>query len=344
MQLSSRLSSRSIKPARRIVTAALVTLALAVSACSSPAPSVDPSASTPAPGDSGGKKGTIAFSFQYAEVPAYGPIKAFATAKANELGYELVTDNIQGGNVDEQIASLDNFIAQGVDALVVHQQDPAIYASIIERAHAAGIKYIGYFQPSEGEDGLVAFDQRGAAEQCSVDAANWINENLGGKAKVLIHSLSVDQVGREITEVLGASILEQTDAEIVATQDAIEQATGLQTTQDTLTAHPDLNVVLSWNDGGALGAAQAFELAGVDPAGVYICSKETGQVGLQALADGNKYLKGMSVLSLKILGEGVAQVPVNVLTGQGESDLVVDQVFVRAGETERINELLAEFE
>lgn len=340
MQFSTHLRNGPTKPARRVAAAALLTLALAASACSSPGPS----SGTTGPAESpDGPKGIIAFSFQYSEIPAYGPIKAFATAKAEEQGFQLVTDNIQGGNVDEQIASLDSFIAQGVDALVVHQQDPAIYASIIERAHAAGIKYIGYFQSAEGEDGLVAFDQRGAAEQCSADAADWINANLGGKGKVLIHSLSVDQVGREITEVLGATILEKTDSEIVATQDAIEQATGLQTTQDTLTAHPDLNVVLSWNDGGALGAAQAFEQAGIDPAGVYICSKETGQVGLQALADGNQYLKGMSVLSLRILGEGVAQVPINVLTGQGETELVVEQVFVRSGDTQKIDDLLAEF-
>lgn len=325
--------------ARRAATAALAAVSIAVLAACSSTPSSTPS-DDPEPGDEGG---TIAFSFLYSEIPVAGALKGFAHDKAAELGYELLTDNIQGGKVDEQIASVDNFIAQGVDALVVQHLDSSPYGGLIERARAAGIPYITYFTPHPEQDGSVTFRQEDSAAALSEDAAAWINANLDGTGKVLLLALTNDEGSRATTAALRSAIETETGAEIVAVQEGLDQATAMQVTEDTLQAHPDVNVVLGWNDGSALGAAEAFSQAGIDPAGVYIGSMESGEQGLQALVDGNEYLKALSVLSIRMLGEAIAQVAHNVITGEGETEVDVPLVLIHPGQDTEINEFLAEY-
>jgi len=200
------LPSRS---SRLVATFSVVAAVAAVAACS------PDSAGGVAAGDEGC---TIAFSFLYSEIPVAEALKGFARDKAAEYGCELLTDNITGGKVDEQIASVDAFIAQGVDALVVQHLDPSPYAGLIERAKAAGIPYISYFVPHPDQDGSVLFEQTDSAELLSADAAAWINENLDGEGKVLLMALTNDEGARAVTEALQATILAETP--VASCQDA----------------------------------------------------------------------------------------------------------------------------
>ena len=115
-------------------------------------------------GASGGKDCTIALSFLYSEIPVAESLKTYARNKAKTYGCDLRTDNITGGKVNDQIASVDNFISQGVDALVVQHLDPAPYNGLLERAHEANIPYVSYFVPIPGQDGSVQFEQAESAE------------------------------------------------------------------------------------------------------------------------------------------------------------------------------------
>jgi ABC-type sugar transport system substrate-binding protein len=114
-------------------------------------------------------------------------------------------------------------------------------------------------------------------------------------------------------------------------------------TQTALRAHPNINVVLAWNDGGALGAAQAFKQRGKDPKNIYVASNEASQQGLQAVKDGNPFIKTLNVLSIKALGLAVADVPIDLAEGKKTRGVDVPHVLVHPGDTAKIDSYLSEY-
>jgi ribose transport system substrate-binding protein len=285
----------------------------------------------------------VAFSFLYSEIPAAPALKRFARDRAKDRGYTLLTDNIQGGKVDEQIPSVDSFVSQKVKAMTVQVQDPSAYGGMIRRAHAGDIKFVTYVAAAPGQDASILFPLVPAAEQLSADAAKWINENVGGKGEVLVLGLTSDPTSRAASKALGATIERETNAKVVASQQALDQATGVRVTQTALRAHPNINVVLAWNDGGALGAAQAFKQRGKDPKKIYVASNEASEQGLQAVKDGNPFIKTLNVLSIKALGLAVADVPIDLAEGKKTRGVDVPHVLVHPGDTAKIDSYLSEY-
>lgn len=289
----------------------------------------------------GGKK--VAFSFLYSEIPAAPALKHFAKQEAAARGYTLLTDNIVNGNTAEQISSVNSFISQHVKAMTVQVLDPAAYGGMIHRAHAAGIKFVTYVNKAPGADGAIEFPQVPASEQLSADAAQWIKAHVGGNGEVLIMGLTTDPLSALATKALGATIERETHAKVVAEQDALDEATGVRVTRTVLQAHPGLNVVLAWNDGGALGAAEVFKQLGKDPSKIYVASNEASQQGLQAMLSGNAYLKALNVLSIEQLGKAVADVPIDLLQGKSTTGAVIPHNLVHPGETAKLKQYLAEY-
>ena len=89
-------------------------------------------------------------------------------------------------------------------------------------------------------------------------AADWINENLDGKADVCIIGYSLMEVLVERADAIEAAIKKECpDAEIVAEFDAIDSSTGMSSTESMLAAHPNVNVICSISDGPGVGAYEA---------------------------------------------------------------------------------------
>jgi ABC-type sugar transport system substrate-binding protein len=293
---------------------------------------------------SGGGGKTIGFSYLYSEVPAAAPLKAFAKERGSQLGYQVLTDNIREGKIEEQIASIESFITQGVDALVVHVTDPSSYSGILKRAEEAEIPLFAYATALPGSDGAILFPLEKEAEQLSADAADWVNQNLGGEGQILVLSFEGDPVDAKGSKTLGTGIAAKTNATVVAEQESIEQASGLRVTEDALQAHPDLNIVMAVNEGGALGAVQAFQRAGKDPAKCYIGCTEGGEQAAQALLNGDKYIKAINPLSIKELGYGVVELPVKYFKTAKKQNLIANSPVIHAGETAKLKAILKEYE
>jgi ABC-type sugar transport system substrate-binding protein len=296
-------------------------------------------------GGSGAAKtgGKIGFTFLYSEVSFAATMKNFAKERGKELGFEVLTDNVRGGNVDDQRTSLDSFITRKVDAIVCHVLNPPVYGSIIKRAEAAGIPFFTYAQAVPNTYGGVLFPFDEAANNLSRDATDWVTANLGGKAKILVLGYTVDPAGARATDLFSKTITDETDSKVVAAQDALDQATGLRVTEDALKANPDINVVLAWNDGGALGAAQAMKKAKKDPDKIYIASSEGTEQGINGMLNGNEYLKTINLLSIKALGYGIVDLPVNYLKTKKKGDLEVGRTIVHSDEKDVLEKAAAEY-
>jgi len=168
-------------------------------------------------------------------------------------------------DANQQISDIENFIEQQPDAIVVEPLGRAASTTVIKRAVDAGIPVILCANGIEGEDftSRVDVDFYEVAYKSGVGLA----ELMGGEGKVVVFN---GIAGVDSTETWQAAALDALSnypgVEIIATEYAQWNiATAKQKMEAIMAANPEIDGV--WAGGGemALGAALAFEDAGVDP-------------------------------------------------------------------------------
>ncbi len=168
-------------------------------------------------------------------------------------------------DANQQISDIENFIEQQPDAIVVEPLGRAASTTVIKRALDAGIPVVLCANGIEGTDftARVDVDFYEVAYKSGVGLA----ELMGGAGKVVVFN---GIAGVDSTETWQAAALDALsnypDIEIIATEYAQWNiATAKQKMEAIMAANPEINGV--WAGGGemALGAALAFEDAGIEP-------------------------------------------------------------------------------
>ncbi len=288
-------------------------------------------------GGNGGSKGVIAFTHPISTAPVTQAVIRYAQARADELGYELVTDS-PNGDAAKQVADIDTWIAQGVDAIVAFPGDASTVASAQQRAQEAGIAWVSYGGPQDGEDGAVNFSHAESGQLVADDVVQWINgQETPSEVLVLDGATTLPSISDRWTIPVEA-IETQTDATIVAQQEALDQTTGLEVTESVLAANPGLRVVV-----GALGALQAFRNAGISEDEVYIAGQDGTAEALQAVIGGGAY-RATAVVYVSKVGAAVVDAAVAAIEESGESSIDVTPALATQGDPARAEEFLAELE
>ncbi len=318
--------------------ALVIMTSLIVGACSQGASSQDSEGSAA----STESKGTIAFTHPISTAPVTQAVIRYAEARAAELGYTLVTD-APNGDAAKQAADIDTWIVQGVDAIVVFPGDASTVASAQERAQAAGIKWISYGGPQDGEDGAVNFSHSDSGQLVGENAVSWINAQSEAQQVLILDAATTLPSIKDRWEIPISLITEQTDATIVAEQEALDQATGLEVTENVLAANPELRVVIGTNDDGALGALQAFKNAGISADEVYIAGQDGTTEALEAVLAGGSY-RASAVVHVSAVGAAVVDAAVAAVTGEGETSIDVKPALATQDDTAKTEEYLAELQ
>ncbi|MCB9443492.1 MAG: substrate-binding domain-containing protein [Ardenticatenaceae bacterium] len=168
-------------------------------------------------------------------------------------------------DANQQISDIENFIEQQPDAIVVEPLGRAASTTVIKRAIDAGIPVVLCANGIEGDDftARVDVDFYEVAYKSGVGLA----ELMGGEGKVVVFN---GIAGVDSTETWQAAALDALSnypgVEIIATEYAQWNiATAKQKMEAIMAANPEIDGV--WAGGGemALGAALAFEDAGVEP-------------------------------------------------------------------------------
>jgi ribose transport system substrate-binding protein len=326
---------RHLRPLLALVVS--IVLAVAVTACGSA------SGSDSSSGKADAKK-TIGISFPNASTaPVIQNLFRLAKAKAKEMGYTLIIDD-PGADENQQVNTIRTWIqSKKVAAIVCSTIDDEVVNSVAKEARDAGIKWVTFASTIPNQDATLGLPHKTAGEELGKGAAAWINEHLGGKAKVGMLTNSPAGWARERADGILAELKKGAPgAEIVASQDALTASDGLAKTATMLQAHPDLDVVLAADDTPALGAYQAFQNAGhkKDDPNILIG-------GVNGSADQLKLVKEGSMLRMeaafdqKILGEGFVVLPDRLLNGQS-GDLLTSVTMVDKDSPE-IDKLLSYF-
>jgi len=230
-----------------------------------------------------------------------GAMKDFAA----QYGYEVLLDTGTNSDIQPMVQAMQTWITAGVPSITVIPFQPSAFAPLAEQAIGDGLAWISYGQNMEPRHAQIAFPPCDAAVLVADAAVEWINANAPDAKVLITSSPKIPEVACK-WEGAQKAVEEQTEATVVAVQEATNQQQGLQVTEAMLQAHPDLRVVIATNDDAAVGASQAFKAAGIDPAEVFIIGYDGLKEALQQIGSGG-YIKASAALNLKRLAENVAR-------------------------------------
>lgn len=249
----------------------LVLLAgLLVSGCSGPDPGTSDGASAGTDSASSESKGTIGYSAQTLTNPFFQIIADTMTEEAVKHGYDVTVVSCEQ-DVARQAEQIDEFIVQGVAAIVLNPADSVSIGQAIKKANDAGIPVFTNDIKYTGDTGKVvchvATDNLQGGRLAGEAMVKLLGES-GGKVAVLdypdVESCQMRTQGfREVIDAHNA----ESDAgaiEIVSVLNAKgAREEGYAKTQDIMTANTDLVAIFAINDPSALGAYAALEEAGL---------------------------------------------------------------------------------
>jgi ribose transport system substrate-binding protein len=213
--------------------------------------------------------GTIGYSALTLTNPFFMTISDTMQEEAKKHGYEMVVVTGES-DVKVQADQIDDFIVQGVAAIVLNPCDSKAIGPAIKRANDAGI-------PVFTND--IAYDGGDAKVVCHVATDNYQGGRLAGEAMVKLLKETGGKVGvlhfpqvescqlrvKGFTEVVEShnAVEGSPKIEVVATLDGGgDRDIGYNAAKDILVANQDLAAIFAINDPSALGAREFFESAG----------------------------------------------------------------------------------
>ncbi len=187
---------------------------------------------------------------------------------AKPLGIELNALN-SGGDAATQANNITNLISAQVDGAIVGPVAPAGAVADLKRLKGADITTVcldSCAPDAQAPDlaiGWVTTSGGDLGKGVGKAAADYIKSKLGGKATIAmvvcdslgpVCSLRHDAITEELKAV--------PEAKVVASQDAFQTEKAEPKVVDMLTANPDVNVIITNNQGGTEGAVAAVRQLG----------------------------------------------------------------------------------
>ena len=301
-----------IMKGRRHSIILLVSLALVAAAC----------------GESEQTGGTAAAEgYRIAVIPKSVGFDFWATVKAGADSAAAERGNVEviwKGMNDEtdiagQIALVESFITQQVDAIVIAAADSRGLVPVLRRAVQTGIPVITIDSNTDPQvsASFIATDNLAAAAA----AADLIAEALGGEGKVaLIPYIPGASTSNDREQGFKDGLTQYPGLELVATQYSnSDYGRAMTVAEDILTAHPDLNAIFAANEPTVLGVAQALKSRGL--AGqITLVGFDASSREIEGVRDGS--IRGLIVQNPFMMGyEGVMQA-VKVVEGEAVEERI----------------------
>lgn len=184
---------------------------------------------------------------------------------ADKHNCELMLAN-SSNKPDKEIQLVNTYISRGVDAIVISPVSATASKAALQRAHEKDIKVITYNTTVEGDipSAYIESNQQGLGARSGAAAREYIEKNLGGKAKVAILAFKsqVPEQSNARSEGFKSEVLKLEGVEIIAEQDAWLAEMAVKKCGDIITANPDLDIIWAANEGGTVGAVMAVRNAG----------------------------------------------------------------------------------
>lgn len=266
--------------------------------------------------DEEGKKFGVTY---WIESDFFKTIGETITQEAEADGNSVVVVDAQQDST-KQIQIVEDFIAQGMDAVFLNPVDRDAIEPALQMLDEAGIPVIN-FDASVANmdlvDAYVATDNVQAGELCGEAMIKDFPD--GGKIAVLNYPANSAGLDREKGFL---DTIEGKGFEIVATFDAEGTVEKGQTiTSDILQAHPDIVAIFAINDQSGMGAYAACTTAG---ANVAIYGVDGAPESKQVIAQEGSIYKMTAAQSPITIGKNCYEVAMTILNGEEPEEFQID--------------------
>jgi len=238
-----------------------------------------------------GEKVYIGFSMDTLKEERWNRDKQLVEAKAAELGAQLETQ-VANGDDAVQTKQCDNFLTKGVDVLIVAPHNGEIAASIVEKAHAAGVPVISYDRLIKNSDVDLYVSHQ--VEKMGEMQGDYALKHAPKGNYVLIGGAPTDNNALLLRKGQMNILKPAADSKaitIVSDQFAKEwkPEEAQRITEDSLTkTNKEIAAIVASNDGTAGGAISALEAASVPPSKVIVTGQDAQLDAVQRIAEGRQ--------------------------------------------------------
>lgn len=235
----------------------------------------------------------VAVSMTAFDNPFLTIIRNGITAEAENLGEVDVTFEDAQLDVARQLNQVQNFIADGYDAIIVNAVDGNSTAAITQAAADAGVPLVYVNHPPADIDMLpkgVSFVGSNEIDSGTMQTKQ-VCAMLGGQGKVLVMMGPLENIAaltrtQDIKDVIATP--DCSGMEIVEEQTANwKRAEAQDLMTNWLTSGIEFDAVIANNDEMAIGAILAMKAAGMDMAEVVVAGIDATPDGLAAMEAGD---------------------------------------------------------
>ena len=221
----------------------------------------------------------IGYVTNYATHEWYQNVIKGMKAHGKELGIDV---EVQDANLDiaKQVSEVQDFIAKGVDVLIITPVNEEGVVPLLRQAKAANIPVVLEGNPVKGMTTMVAICDYDTGYSAGVEAGKYAKDKLGGVAKVMnvgLPLLSATVLRSQgfmdgiKTIVPGAVLVHDLDG-------GGNPDRALEVSSAALAKNGDINIIYGINDSSSLGGLQAWKAAGKSQDGLLTVG--TGGEGL----------------------------------------------------------------
>ena len=293
-------NQRSFRALRgRALWAMLLILALALAGCALPAPATEPAAEEMGMQTLSDKLVGLSSPIQIEIlVEFYADMQREAEKPENDIDLVIVDADV---DAVKQFGDIEAFMAQEFDGIFFLLLTPEGMDDLVARAVEQGICMFNHSaSPITGSTQNVVLDQHFSGYQVGKFAAEWIGMNYGDAEEVQVGIMGnrADPLLSERTQGLIDGVTENAANAVIAGEvEAITMDAGSTGAANLLQAHPDIKVLLSFNDDAGFGAyTGAGEAGKEDPNEFFVGSADGTNLVLDEIAKGGIYQATWSYL------------------------------------------------
>jgi sugar transport system substrate-binding protein len=249
-------------------------------------------------------------------------VQAGMQAAADKLGAEVLLGNTDN-KLDKEASMIDDYISRGVDAIVITPISADGSVAALKRAKDAGIQVICFNTCVNDKSIPSAFlvtKNEDLGMKSGEAAVKFINEKLGGKAKVGILNCDQFEGCPPRKEGFLAQLKAVSGAQVVADQAGWLADKAQPVSEAMLQANPDINVLWAANEGGTVAHANAVKTLGLSGKVFVFGTDMNNQMG-QMLQAGDGVLQGVTGQAPYQMGYDALATAMDVLAGKTAADV-----------------------
>lgn len=299
--------------------AVAATAALLLTGCTT-IPESNGSAAAPADGNT-----SVGITFSDLSNPVWAELVQEAQEYGAEKGLDVNYVDARNDSA-QQVTQIENFIQQGVGAIIISAVDSNALVDVTKRAQDAGIKIIGYTQTLENYDAQYLVDAYNTGYANGEAAAAWINANFDESETVEWGLMDLPRFPEIIERADGIkdAIAELApNAKLVATAPALTAEDGVANAENFLQANPNLKMIATIGGGGAVGGNEGVKSSGIsDYESFGLFGIDATENEIQNIINGDPQKSSISLGGGKAHGRTLIDITLDLLEGK---DIEKDQ-------------------